>query len=111
MADYSRVQVSQNSDGIRNQSLLKSFPLKVTRLLHDPKGLTVSSLAASPMAVVNLSGHDAVTPTFALECDLPLGSMGFLAGAHADSETTIAMAQALRIERLDPEVRKADGRL
>jgi hypothetical protein len=91
VADYSHIQVSQSQDGIRDKSLLKSFPMKITTFAHDPNGLTPSNLAASPMNVVNLKGHDAVTPTFALECDLPLGSMGFLAGAHADISSKLVL--------------------
>ena len=112
-ADYSRIQVRESREGIRPKSLLASFPLKVTRLVRaaTEAEFTPTSLAAIPMNVVNLKDNEGVAPVaavaptrdndgvkpikglaaYALECDLPLGTLGALAGPQADISAKILL--------------------
>ena len=112
-ADYSGILVQESWEGIRERSLLASFPLKVTRLVRAATEAEFSptSLAAIPMSVVNIKDHEGVSPVtavvpaqgedgvkpskglaaYALECDLPLGTLGALAGPQADISAKILL--------------------
>lgn len=104
--DPSLITVTPSTDAIRDNSLLYSLPLQVSAVDSGP---ALQSLASSstPLHVLELEGHPgevvtpvtpAVTspetapgswpyvtsaPAFALEFDLPLGSLGSLSDVHA----------------------------
>jgi hypothetical protein len=112
-ADYSRIQVRESREGIRDKSLLASFPMKVTRLIRAATEAEFSptGLAAIPMSVVNIKDNEGVSPVaavvraqgeagvkpikglaaYALECDLPLGTLGTLASPQADISAKILL--------------------
>ncbi len=96
---------------IRSGSLLGALPLQLSQFLESPAGMTTSSLGANVVNCLQLEGQPSssspplspseslpasppavspatspyvtVAPTFALEYDLPLGSLGSLSGPNA----------------------------
>jgi hypothetical protein len=106
------LSLTPSTDAARDGSLMHNLPLKISRFLSDPKGLTASSLGASPVHVAQLEPQMTLVPSpgpspqgspgfqplltpsgpapnvtakpqFALEFDMPLGSLGALSNVHA----------------------------
>jgi hypothetical protein len=102
----SAAQLAPYSSGIREGSLLFDLPLNCTNLRHDPKGLDPKSLGAMPVHCVQLetisqngsppskapSPFTTNAPTYALEFDLPLGSLGSLSSVHASLDASLFIA-------------------
>lgn len=100
-----KVTFSSSAAAARTGSLMHNLPLKVTKFLHDESGLDPSSFGATPVHVVELEPRAAYTagspvvspalssggpapnvtakPHYAMEFDMPLGSLGALSNVHA----------------------------
>lgn len=99
------MQPAPSTDAIRPDSLMYSLPLQFSRFLTNPKGLTQSATGATPVHVLELetgaltasphaspaltpagqtSPWSTTSPTFALEYDISLGSLGSLSSVHGD---------------------------
>ena len=90
---------------IRPGSLLGSLPLQFSRFWYAPEGLSRTQLGAAPVQCLQLEGHGsaaspmetgpfpfvATSPHYALEYDLPLGSLGSL------SDVTVGITAKLLI--------------
>jgi hypothetical protein len=88
---------------IRSGSLLNSLPLQFSKFWYAPGGLTPGKLGAVPVQCLQLEGRGSVSspdqrgpfpavatsPHYALEYDLPLGSLGSL------SEVTVGITAKL----------------
>ena len=94
------------SEAIREGSLLNSLPLQLSRFWYAPEGLSASQLGANPIHVLQLESANraesppppggypfvTTTPQFALEYDLPLGSLGSLSDVHAGLTAKLLLA-------------------
>ncbi|HQU74818.1 MAG TPA: hypothetical protein PLG66_21105, partial [Calditrichia bacterium] len=99
-------QVSPDHRAIREGSLLFDLPLNCTNIRFDPKGLDPGSLGAMAVHCVQLeslaasgsppgkapSPYTTSSPLFALEFDLPLGSLGSLSSVHASLDASLFLA-------------------
>jgi hypothetical protein len=97
-----------NSEAIRDNSLLNSLPLQLSKFTYAPTGLSTTQLGAKPVHVLQLEGantdHDSPppqtgnypyvtsTPQFVLEYDMPLGSLGSLSSVHAGLMAKLLLA-------------------
>jgi hypothetical protein len=91
---------------IRPGSLLNSLPLALSRFIYSPQALNPSQLGVVPIHVLQLEGQNkavsppraggypfvTTTPQFALEFDLPLGSLGSLSSVHAGLTAKLLLA-------------------
>lgn len=92
---------------IRPQSLLYSLPLQLSRFWYSPGGLTAAQLGASPIHVLQLEGDNSAgspppttgkypyvtaAPQYALEYDLPLGTLGSLSSVHGGLMAKLLLA-------------------
>lgn len=87
--------INPSESCIRPGSLLDSLPMRVSKFTYAAGGMSASSLGALPIHVLELEGMGVTSPAvrsypyvtsspqYALEFDLPLGSLGGLSGAHA----------------------------
>ena len=94
----SQLSFTPDSSAIRADSLLNSLPLQLSKFWYTPNGLSTTQLGAKPVHVLQLESANSdktsppppggypyvtTTPQFALEYDLPLGSLGSLSNVHA----------------------------
>jgi hypothetical protein len=85
------------AQSIRPNSLLNALPLQFSRFVYAPNGITQTQTGTSPVHVLQLEGggssgspaipaqspYATTKPQFALEYDLPLGSLGSLSDGVA----------------------------
>ena len=111
----SLLSFTPTSESIRPGSLLDSLPLQLSRFWYSPQGLSLSQLGAMSIHVLQLEGRNkarpdgspgsppppvlskgypyvTTTPQFALEYDLPLGSLGSLSDVHAGLMAKLLLA-------------------
>ena len=96
--DPSELKIDADASAIRPGSLFAGIPMQISSLQYDAQGLAPITLAATPINCLELemnsneSGSPAAnqpspwitsSPAYALEYDLPLGSLGSLSGVHA----------------------------
>jgi hypothetical protein len=119
--DYSGMKVSAGSAALRDNSLVRGLPCQVDAFLADTtNGLSADSLQAQPVHVLQLenvsvpaplnplqppnsdtsspsppatvqANYTTPAPSFAVTFDLPLGSLGGLADAHASLDTSLIL--------------------
>ncbi len=103
--DLTAVTFQSESSSIRSGSLLYSLPLQLSRFRYASAGLSPATLGAVPIHCLQLESHGitsspnqtgpypavATAPHFALEYDMPLGSLGSL------SEVTVGISAKLLI--------------
>jgi hypothetical protein len=88
------VVLSDNRAAQRKEGLLRKLPLTLKGFLYDEKGLDVSSLGGLPVNVPEFAGPGGLTtatPTYALQFNLPMGTLGGLADAHGSIEATLLL--------------------
>jgi hypothetical protein len=92
----SLLSITPAAAAIRPGSLLNSLPLQLSRFWYSPDGLTAAQLGAVPIHVLQLEGDNGTAsppptgkypfvtsvPQYALEYDLPLGTLGSLSNIH-----------------------------
>jgi hypothetical protein len=103
--DLTALSFQSAPSSIRPGSLLYSLPLQLSRFGYSPAGLSPSSLGAVPIQCLQLESNGttaspdqtgpypavATAPHFALEYDMPLGSLGSL------SDVTVGIVAKLLI--------------
>jgi hypothetical protein len=97
-ADLSGMLATDDRAALRGDGLVSRLPLKLAAFLQDPAGLDPTALGGVPANVVQLQGalvppagggaaqassYTTAAPWYALQFQLPLGSLGGLADAHA----------------------------
>lgn len=105
----SLLNFTPDSGAIREDSLLNSLPLQLSKFTYAPGGLSTTQLGAKPVHVLQLEGANTsdgspsdsptgnfpyvtTTPQFVLEYDLPLGSLGSLSDLHAGLMAKLLLA-------------------
>lgn len=103
---------TQNTKSIRPDSLLSTLPLKLSRFQVATNGGTVGSRAkpvnviqlapqgslpiespaASPATTATPAPYVTTSPTFALEYEMSLGTLGSLSGAHSSISASLLLA-------------------
>ena len=103
--DLTALSFQADQTSIRPGSLLYSLPLQLSRFWYAPAGLSASTLGAVPIHCLQLESNSdtsspnqtgpypavATAPHFALEYDMPLGSLGSL------SDVTVGIVAKLLI--------------
>jgi hypothetical protein len=96
-ANLSGITFSPAAQSIRSNSLMGALPLQFSRFVYNPTGITQALTGTSPVHVLQLEGgstngspaiaaqspYGTTKPQFALEYDLPLGSLGSLSDGVA----------------------------
>lgn len=83
--------VTENRRGRRKSGVVANLPLKLTGMRADKKGLSKSALKGDEVHVLELREQRCATPHYAMEFDLPLGSLGALSGLHASLDASILL--------------------
>jgi hypothetical protein len=89
-ADWSRVQATESSSAERPGSLLRGLPLKLSGFLASEKGLDPTRLGGQPVHCPDIADKVTVSPCFALQFDLLIGSLGAL-GASVSLTAGLAL--------------------
>jgi hypothetical protein len=96
-ANLDALTFNPSDQSIRSNSLLDALPLELSRFVYAPGGITQSATGTTPIHVLQLEGgsqngspalvpqspYGTTRPQFALEYDLPLGSLGSLSDGAA----------------------------
>tara|TARA_R110000868_G_scaffold119310_6_gene316003 strand:+ start:11297 stop:15019 length:3723 start_codon:yes stop_codon:yes gene_type:complete len=95
--NLSNLAAQENKASQREGSLIKAFPFKLSGILQaDLTGKADSSLdlkaLGKEVSVVQLAGNTVTSPNYAIKFELPMGSLGSLADAHASIDAYMLMS-------------------